>query len=183
MENKPRPMDRGDLKNNSLRISRNHGFTLIELMIVVVIVGILAAIAYPSYRDHVVRTRRSDAQAALLKISNLQEKFFSECNSYAGDLAGASRNCAAGTLGLATPILSDERHYSIGLVAANASCPVTSCYTLQASPAAAPQGTGQQLNDGRFRIDSVGRKTWDKGNTGTPNDATHGPFAKKWTDK
>ncbi len=58
------------------------GFTLIELMIVVVIVGVLAAIAYPSYLQYARETKRADAHAALLRIAALQEKFFSNNNAY-----------------------------------------------------------------------------------------------------
>src|SRR3989304_10051200 len=60
-----------------------YGFTLIELMIVVVIVGILAAIAYPSYNRYSTQTRRSDGKIALTQAASLQEKFFSDCNWYA----------------------------------------------------------------------------------------------------
>ena len=58
------------------------GFTLIELMIVVVIIGIIAAIAYPSYTDHVMKTRRSEAKMALAEVANRLEKFFSMCSTY-----------------------------------------------------------------------------------------------------
>ena len=58
------------------------GFTLIELMIVVVIVGVLAAIAYPSYQQYTRETKRADAHATLLRISTLEEKFFSNNNAY-----------------------------------------------------------------------------------------------------
>ena len=58
------------------------GFTLIELMIVVVIVGVLAAIAYPSYIQYARETKRADAHAALLRIAALEEKFFSNNNAY-----------------------------------------------------------------------------------------------------
>jgi type IV pilus assembly protein PilE len=58
------------------------GFTLIELMIVVVIVAILAAIAYPSYQQYARESKRADAHAALLRISTLEEKFFSNNNAY-----------------------------------------------------------------------------------------------------
>ena len=50
-------------------MKRINGFTLIELMIVVAIVGIIAAIAYPSYRDSVMRAQRSDAMATLARLS------------------------------------------------------------------------------------------------------------------
>ena len=52
--------------------SKNSGFNLIELMIVVVIIGIIASIAYPSYQSSMTKTRRSDGQAALLDIMNFQ---------------------------------------------------------------------------------------------------------------
>ncbi len=58
------------------------GFSLLELMIVVVIVGILAAIAYPSYLQYARETKRADAHVALLRIAALEEKFFSNNSAY-----------------------------------------------------------------------------------------------------
>ena len=154
-------------------------------MIVVVIIGILAAIAYPGYQKYATQTRRSDAQIALTQAANQQERFFTECNYYAKTLTG-SRACGssstAGVLGYPSA-LSPDGHYEITVVAPTSSagnCPITSCYILEANP----NGTGasgRQANDGRFRIDSRGNKTWDKANTNTPDSS--GKFANKWTDK
>jgi type IV pilus assembly protein PilE len=59
------------------------GITLIELMIVVAIVGILASIAYPSYREQVLEGRRSEGRSALLALAQAQERFYTINGSYA----------------------------------------------------------------------------------------------------
>lgn len=64
---------------------KNKGFTLIELMVVIAIVAILAAIAIPSYQNQVQKTRRADAQAELLNSAQLLERCFTTENSYVGD--------------------------------------------------------------------------------------------------
>lgn len=58
-------------------------------MIVVVIVSILAMIAYPSYRSHIIKARRADGQAALLDLASRMERFYSENNGYAGATVAA----------------------------------------------------------------------------------------------
>lgn len=58
------------------------GFTLIELVIVVAIVGILAAVAYPSYRESVLKGRRAEARAALMELMQQQERFMTQRNTY-----------------------------------------------------------------------------------------------------
>src|SRR5262245_49591928 len=62
--------------------NRQQGFSLVELMIVVSIVAILTSIAYPSYRQHVMRSHRTDATSALLRIASEQEKFYIQNNRY-----------------------------------------------------------------------------------------------------
>ena len=70
---------------------RLHGFTLIELMIVVTVIGILAAIAYPSYQDYIRRARRIEAQSVMMDIQLMQEKYRINHVSYGG-LADCKRS-------------------------------------------------------------------------------------------
>lgn len=69
------------------QLNRAFGFTLIELMIVVAIVGILAMVAYPSYNDFVVRSNRSEAPRELVRLANLQEQLFVDSRSYTADIS------------------------------------------------------------------------------------------------
>ena len=98
------------------------GFTLIELMIVVVIVGVLAAIAYPSYQQYARESKRADAHATLLRIATLQEKNFSNRNQYA---------TSATTLGYAAnPAASNDGYWAISITAVT-----PAAYILSAAPA------------------------------------------------
>ncbi|CDM41975.1 MULTISPECIES: type IV pilin protein [Pseudomonadaceae] len=63
-------------------MNRNKGFTLIELMIAVAVIGILAAIAYPSYQEHVRKGKRADAQAALMELSHFMERYYTANGKY-----------------------------------------------------------------------------------------------------
>lgn len=64
------------------RTKKTNGFTLIELMVSVGIVGILVSIAYPSYQSNIQKSHRADAQAALMNLVNFMERRLTEFNRY-----------------------------------------------------------------------------------------------------
>lgn len=65
---------------------RTAGVTLIELVVAVAIVGILAAVAFPSYAQYIIRTHRSAAKSMIVQIADRQEQFFADNKRYADDL-------------------------------------------------------------------------------------------------
>jgi type IV pilus assembly protein PilE len=122
------------------------GFTLIELMVAVAIIGILATIALPSYRQYVIRANRSAAQAQMMEIANRQQQFLMANRRYAADLT---------ELNFALPAEVDERY----------DCDVDGDPTSGGSPV--PQflitctGIGAQAGDndlGDLTLDSAGNK-------------------------
>ena len=129
--------------------ARQIGFTLIELMIVVVVIGILARIAYPSYKQYVVRTSREAAQTQLLQLANLQEKIYLNSGAYTTSVTNAYTGQSAGGLG-STGYTADS-NYTITLPGATANS-----FTLTATPVS---GTNQ-AGDGNITVDQSGKRLW-----------------------
>jgi type IV pilus assembly protein PilE len=133
-------------------MQQQRGVTLIELVVVIIIIGILAAVALPTYRNYVIRSQRSDAKDALLALATQQEKFYLQCNGYATGIAAAP-DCAAGDLQGAAA--SKNGWYDLAVDAAD----LTS-YTVSAVAALA----GNQFQDTAcrtFRINETGVRTAD----------------------
>ena len=124
----------------SIRASR--GFTLIELMIVVAIIGILAAIAFPAYQSQVRKSNRAAAQAVLMDVANKQQLYLSSQRAYADTLAKLS----------VTPPTDVSRWYDVTVAANNAATPPTFLVT------ATPKAGSAQAPDGELTLDSAGTK-------------------------
>lgn len=88
MHNDDRMLDRNS--------ARQRGFTLIELMITVAVIAILAAVAYPSYREYIAKGRRAQATADLLAGQQWMERFYTENLRYSADSANVATNGATG---------------------------------------------------------------------------------------
>lgn len=131
--------------NRHGRYRAQSGFTLIELMMVVVIIGILVGIALPSYQNSISKANRRTAQSDLLAFSQAMEKEYALQFTYA--------NAVAGTVYPATSPLDGDAMYNLTIVSADAAT-----YTLRATP------VGRQVGDGYLEITHLGQKRWDRNN-------------------
>ena len=139
------------------RDKSGHGFTLIELMIVIVIIAILAAIAIPSYQNSVKKSRRSDAQGALMGFANaMQRHFTTNNNSYLGAATGGADTGTPTIFPAQAPLDGATKYYNLRITSA----PGDGTYTLRATP------IGAQTGDGILELDSTGVRRWDKDNNG-----------------
>ena len=128
------------------------GVSAIELLVVLAIVGILAGLSVPAYRDHVLRTNRTEARAALLGLATAQEKFYLQCNEYTSALdAAAATACSPGNLRF--PTASERGYYTLA---------VTSADAIGWTATATAVSTLPQYSDTRcrtFQLTSAGAKT------------------------
>jgi len=127
-------------------------FTLVELLIVIAIVGILSAIAFPSYKNYVMRGRRSAAENLVMEIASKEQQYILDARQYTGTI---------GATGLNIPSRDDwtcaatctNNYYTVMVVPDNTATPPNFAITATAQ--------GSQLSDGDIRYDNTGVK-WRK---------------------
>lgn len=143
------------------RSIKTSGFTLMEVMIVVVIVGVLLAVALPGYQSSLQKGRRSDAKGALKDVANRQEQFMLDRNTYTTDMSDLGYGV--------DPMVSGEQHYTVDATACGGGN-ITRCYRLTATPR---PGSAQDDDEQcyLFILDSSGAESAQKkdGNPATAN--------------
>jgi type IV pilus assembly protein PilE len=129
-------------RKSLIDVRRQIGFTLVELMVTVAIVGILASVAYPSYVKYVVKSNRAAAQSHLMDIAQQQPQYLIDNRAYAGSVSD---------LHLTTP----DKVSSVYTITITPSAGPPPSYTVTASPIAG----GAQADDEDLTITSSGAKT------------------------
>lgn len=142
--------------------NRQRGFTLIELMIVVAIIGIIAAIAIPSYTRYVENARATDAQGALTSFASAMERYYTQNGSYLGADGGTADISASLTdpaiFPTQAPLDGNAKFYNLQIFNLT-----VNSYELRAMPIA---GTAQ-ANHGFIQLLSTGQRGWDSDNSGS----------------
>ena len=128
-----------------------NGFTLIELMVVVAILAIVVALGYPSYRDQVMKARRSEARGELLELADRLERYYADQGTYCAD----APDCTGATLGAAEsdiyPTTTEGGYYALSITAQD---DIT--FSLQAAPVAGKSQAKDKC--GTFTLTSLGNK-------------------------
>lgn len=136
------------------------GFTLIELMVVVAIVGILAGLAIPAYQTHTRKARRAEGQSALMQVANDEEKWFNSNNAYTTD--AMPYDSTTTTRYVPTPNSASGAWYSIAVATANSNGTYTATATAlgdQVYDKAVDSSTGSSVACTTLVITNTGART------------------------
>ncbi len=138
-------------KRESQAAASEGGFTLIELMVTVAVVGILATIAAASYTSQVQKSRRTDARSAVMDLSGREEKLFSTTNAY----SATPSDLGYAAVGVPWPVAVGSNYYNVTIVV-----PTPSTYLITAT------AINSQANDGACLTLSIDQ-TGTQSSTGT----------------
>jgi len=139
-----------------INLRKYRGFTLLELMAVLVIVSILAVVAAPLYTQYGNRARRADVKRVLMDLSRKMEEHRSTNQSYNGTHTASVPNTTF--FPSQSPLQSSNKDYDLTMVT------TSNTYTLTATPISSSDG-GHQEGDGNLTLTHTGVRTWD-GNSG-----------------
>jgi type IV pilus assembly protein PilE len=132
-----------------MRLRRQQGFTIIELMIVVVVIAVLSAIALPSYTDYVTRSKLAEAYAHLADLRVKMEQFYMDNRRYSSDTAGGTCGIAGGN----TPTAQGTKYFTFTCASSSANAAGDQAYVLTATGIA-----GEGLGGIAFSIDQANAK-------------------------
>ena len=135
---------------------------MIELLVVVTITAILASIAFPSYQGSVEKSRRSDAQAALVGFSNAMERFFTQNYTYVGTSSTVPGAPISSLYPNEVPLSGNTKYYDLVVQSAAADT-----FTLRAIP------KGAQASDGYLELTYTAEQRWDANDNSTIDAGEH----------
>src|SRR5262245_15044350 len=152
-----------------MRTRKSRGVTIIELMIAVTVIAILGAIAYPSYQEHLRKSRRAEGKGALLKAAQVLERWYTDRNTYGNspvppaaptsiDIALLNAMAAGATVYSGENPADNRGYYTIS-AAVCAGGALNTCFTLTAAPNA--PFTDPQC--GNFTLSNTGVRGWSTG--------------------
>jgi type IV pilus assembly protein PilE len=144
---------------------KNTGFSLIELLTVMAVLGIIATIAVPSYLGQMTNTRRKDGQSALMALAQAMERHYTEKNTYVSAANGDPTSNVNGVAPVSNvfaseaPVDSSAKYYDLRITAAT-----SASFSLRAIPKNA------QAGNGILELNSMGVRRWDKNGDGDTSD-------------